>query len=318
MSNNNATLPERNEGAKKELKDGRTIIYWQRATISALLIIFLGLSWYLIFKDTFIASILLSTGSAIFVTAFIQKIQNKTIEKTLSEDVSTMVTKNVSDEFNKFRSARNLLSPAYIYWGAEKQFEDHYVSYMKISSTLKFMSISANYLLNKRLIREDIANDRTPFSILLLLLNPTDQINLDHRSTQMKNYHENKTSDDLRIEIIENIYKAYRLCKIHDRYSFAFRFHNEILLFRMELPNDSNLFLSYYESQRGNDLGPVARYERGIDVYTSYSKYFETVWSKYITTEISIDRNTGLDALIDTVKIKFPTCCQSMIDSIFR
>ena len=303
---------------KKELRRNRNIIFWLVGIILACIFLAWGIYRKSITNDQYYSAILLSAAMSIFITAFIQILQNLSIQKTLTEDVSLEITKNVSNEIINIREAKNLLTPSNIYWGGEEHFGNDLLTCTKESSTLRFMSISAHMLLNERLVNPQIKTDRAWLNIQLLLLDPTDTRSLEYRHKQMKRHEEHKSVEELQKEILKSVLSAYHLTRLCSRFCFQIRFHRETLLFRLEFPNENTLFMSYYDSQKSKEnLGPVARYQRGNDVFTSHLNYFENVWEENNgTKEISIGKSTNFNQLKQLLTEKFISC-ESFIEEIW-
>jgi hypothetical protein len=268
-------------------------------------------------SQEFMAGVFFSVSTSIVISYFIQKIQNKTIEKTMVENISSKIEEVVSVNITEIRdivagkeNGKNPLSPSITYIGGiggDLLFDKDLNSCLEKSSNFHFMSISAKYLLDKRLIE---ARSDTLIKIQLLLLDPTDLFNLNFRVSQLKRCGREKSIDEQKKEIIDSVFKAYKLCNNYRE--FNIKFHKETLLFRMELFSET-LFMSYYESQKKGNFGPVARYERECDVFKSLRLYFNEVWKK--NNEMVLMENYKSEDVRSELHKRFPSCTDIINES---
>lgn len=255
-----------------------------------------------------VANIIYSISISFLVANLIQILKDKILRKNFTEDIQSILgveVDKIRDVLNKVREVKHRINPKIIYWYKDSSLEMERNSCLNTTSSLRFMSISAVQLACEKINKIEHGNEVT---IKILLLNPASTNLIKLRCQQMHVHKEMKDENTLKSEIIGTIFHSFHSVQSKQNINIIINFHEEIPLFRVEL-YDNDLFLSYFESQNGNDLGPVARYVRessnNNDIYNSISKYFNDVWNKNADKEIII-KKFNLGTLKQVLKERFP------------
>lgn len=244
-------------------------------------------------------SLFLTIGISGLVASVIPFLQTYTLERNLTESISTSVKDTINESKRKIDAIQSKIYPKTLYIGdnEDELFNNAIDKCLHKATHFKFMSISAEYLLKNRLMK---FQPKGTIDIQLLLQNPNDISNLTHRHDQLKHF-EKKDINRLRVEIIKSVIRSYCLVRIYDSYNLQIRFHNEFPVCRLEFSGENDLFISYYKSQFGEkNWGPVAHYKKENDIFNSYNYFFSKMWNNY--KKLQIDLSQDHDSPNDLIK----------------
>lgn len=287
------------------LKKSLTKLEWE----SYLLIetaIFLAIMGFIISKYipylNYFGELFYHSAIGFFIAGLLEKVTRKHLINSLSINISEEVIKN-------FKNIGERMLPNRIYRPTEHDWIEETRQCLKRSELFRFMSISAGRLLTDRLPNSlNNRNDSIIRRIELLLLDPTDDVNLAIRKKQMDDVDEQKSLEELKNEIIKSIFITFCLKYKFNDLSIEMRFHTESPICRLEFCA-GNLFLQYYRSQQKSDkpgkinLGPILKYESDRDVYHSFDTYYRMVWGKckkVIDVEI-INNSSEINNIIEHI-----------------
>lgn len=273
-------MPDKKHGEKVIL---RIANYWWCTGCIGLIFIAFGLwsghlPWHLI------KQISISIGISLIVASSIQYIQTGTLGKNLSDSIAHRLKTTLEETI---KNIQHKIFPIKVYVGdsEDKLFNNTIKDSLQQSTYFRFFSISANYLLKNRLSN---FKPNGNIDILLLLQNPDDDLHLQYRYEQLKQY-DNKNVNVLKKEILTSIVRAFCLMRVDDYYNIKVRLHKEFPVCRLEFSGENDLFLSYYKSQFGRtNWGPVAHYNMESDVFRAYNYFFSKLWIKNKNTEIDL------------------------------
>lgn len=237
----------------------------------------------------------------------IKQIFDESYLMKISENIIKYIKSDVLSEIKKITDMKTAILPYRLFLGEEVGLRAHQIKSFTDSNVIQFMSISAIGLLNKAI--PEIPESSVSLMIELILLNPKNEHLVSIRSSQLKDFEENKDPNSLKLEIIESIIMSYLISKTRKSTNVNVFLHDEIPLCRIEITGNKTLYLSFFRSQNENDKGVVQFYESSSNMYKAYSEYYMEVRHKNKGTRFNLDDvnvfKDQIKSLIEESKLKY-------------